>query len=105
MAAAPARKPEPFDAKAANVTFTPVVQIGPDFSGQIPGYWYGNSVSFYVSLGAGDPSQTYAWYMPNGGQWTQIPNNQQINVTGNPPISWYLTLPSTVSIKFLMGSA
>ena len=35
----------------ATATFSPTVQIGPDFNGVVSGYYYSGTVAFYVELG------------------------------------------------------
>jgi hypothetical protein len=91
-------------AMQATATFTPNVQLGPDFNGVITGYYYGSTATFYVELGQG-PNQTYAWYSPTqGSSWIPIPNNQQTTGSGQYPLSWYLSVPSGSNVKFLMGA-
>jgi hypothetical protein len=102
MATAPTGQPEK---SAANLSFSPTVQVGPTATGYIDGYYYASSVAFYVETGPNTPpSQTYAWYSPNqGGTWVQIPNNQQFNGSGNYPLPWVIIVPTGNTIKFLMG--
>jgi len=87
----------------ATATFSPTVQIGPDFNGVVSGYYYSGTVAFYVELGQG-PNQTYAWYSPNqGSSWIALPNNQVTTGSGQNPLSWWLSVPSGSNVKFLMG--
>jgi hypothetical protein len=85
-------------------SFNWVVQIGPTVSGSANGVINGTSGSFYLSLGTGDPSQTYAWYSTTAGsQWVAIPNNQAVTASGSNSVQYKYNAPSGVSFKFLIG--
>lgn len=84
------------------VTWT--AQVGPTIGGPCNGYAFsGGGIAFYVSPGPGsDPGQTYAYYSPDGGNWTPIPNNQQITAGGGS-LEWSINPPAG-GLKFLIGS-
>lgn len=81
-------------------------QIGPGATGQSDGYFYSSPANFYVSLGQGDPGTTYVWYKDPNNNWQQVPNNQQVTVSGSSgAVYFYYNVPAGVSFKFLMGPA
>lgn len=99
----PTKKPSTQES-SSNVGFNPVVQIGPDVSGENFGYFLGASCTFYLGLGQGDPTQTYAWYSTTSGStWVPIPNNQQVQASGGASVQWAFNAPQGVTFKFLMG--
>jgi hypothetical protein len=83
-----------------------IVQIGPNVSGTSDGYVNSTKANFMLSLGSGDPNETYAWYSTTSGNtWVPIPNNQQVQAAGTSMLLWRYSAPQGVSFKFLMAPA
>ena len=80
-------------------------QVGPTIGGTTTGYAFsGSGIAFYVSPGPGsDPSMTYAYYSPDGGNWTALPNNQVVTLQGGN-LDWWINPPSQ-GLKFLIGTS
>ena len=83
------------------------VQIGPSLpqgGPPVQGYVSSPTAKFFVSLGQGDPSATYASVrLPSG--WQPIPNNEPVSVTvsGASGVLWQYNVPQGVDFKFLLG--
>lgn len=110
MASSPKSKPNvasPF----RNPPFNATVQIGPfnnpTISNDLVGFFFASSVTFYVQVVEGDPSQNYIFYAPadHSANWTGIANNQLVNVSVQAPIivEWMIAVPPGVSLIFMMG--
>ena len=82
------------------------VQIGPTVSGGADGVVNATSATFYLSLGAGDPGTTYAWYSTTAGsRWVPIPNNTEVQCSGDNDVQYRYNAPSGVLFKFLIAPA
>lgn len=80
------------------------VQIGPDVQGTNFGYVNSTAAQFYLELGTGDPSKTYAWYSTDATKPSiPIPNNKLIEVSGDNIVAWLFSVSEKVSFKFLMA--
>lgn len=76
-------------------------QIGPEVSGNLSGYLWGETVAFYLSPSG--PSTPYAGYSTDsGGSYTPIPPNQIVQVSGSD-VLWLVEVPQDTQVKFLLG--
>jgi hypothetical protein len=108
-APSPSSKPRVFTTPAG-ITFTPSVQVGSDFLSSnddyvvVDGNYLASAANLYVQIINGDPDAIYVYYSTNQGiNWLPMPNNQQVNVSGQNPIAWWLYVPYQVVLNFLMG--
>jgi hypothetical protein len=91
--------------------FNATVQIGPFtntvISGELIGFYFASSVTFYVQVVQGDPSQNYVFFAPSdhSADWAGIANNQVVTVGVQAPVivEWLIAVPPGVSIILMMG--
>jgi len=96
--ATPTRPPGKSEAK---LSFSPTVQIAPNNSGEIDGYYYASNVVFYVQTKVGDEGD-YVYYY-TGEYWVSLPNNQEVRAQGAYPVPWRMIIPSGVQITLFIG--